>query len=86
MTPKEKANELIDKFMLYSVKKTEISKETMQYEFNYKIKRELAIECAIVAVDEIVESLHKFLYLHNKTFNIEYTFWQSVKTELETLK
>ena len=25
----------------------------MQYEFSYKIKRELALQCAIIAVDEI---------------------------------
>ena len=27
-----------------------------------------AKECAIVVADEIIESLHKFLYLHTKTF------------------
>ena len=59
MTPKEKANELIEKFMLYSCKKTEISKETMQYEYSYKIKRDLAIQCAIIAVDEIIDELKR---------------------------
>lgn len=84
MTPKEKANELIDKFMLYSVKKTEISKETMQYEFNYKIKRELAIECAIVAVDEIINAM-KMSY-HSISLSIDIAYLQSVKKELEKLK
>ena len=85
MTAKEKANELIDKFMLYSVQKTEISTETMQYEFNYKIKRDLAIQCAIIAVDEIIKVLHEKLYFHSKTLNIEYMFYKEVKTELEKL-
>ena len=84
MTPKEKANELIYKFMLYSVKKTEISKETMQYEFNYKIKRELAIECAIVAVDEIINAM-KMSY-HSISLSIDIAYLQSVKKELEKLK
>ena len=81
MTPKEKANELIDKFMLYSVKKTEISKETMQYEFNYKIKRELAIECTIIAVDEIINAM-KMGY-HSISLIIDIAYWQSVKKNLK---
>ena len=80
-TPEQKAEELIDKFMLYSVKKTELSKETIQYEFSYKIKRELAVKCAIVAVDEIIKS-NPYSHVGNSTIK----FWQSVKTELEKLK
>ena len=80
-TPEQKAEELIDKFMLYSVKKTELSKETIQYEFSYKIKRELAVKCAIVAVDEIIKS-NPYSHVGNSTIK----FWQLVKTELETLK
>ena len=79
MTPKEKANELIDKFMLYSVKKTEISKETMQYEFSYKIKRELAIECAIVAVDEILKAIP----MYTGNLNPTWKFYNEVKQQLE---
>lgn len=84
MTPEQKANELIDKFMLYSVKKIEISKETMQYEFNYKIKRELAIECTIIAVDEIINAM-KMSY-HSISLSIDIAYWLKVKNELETLK
>ena len=82
MTPIEKANELIEKFMLYSCKKTEISKETMQYEYSYKIKRYLAIQCAIIAVDEIIDELKREPYANYERI----VFWQSVKNELETLK
>ena len=70
--------------MLYSVKKTEISKETMQYEFNYKIKRELSIECSIVAVDEMIKEFKNSDSLYATKFLADY--WQSVKTELEILK
>ena len=80
MTAKEKANELVERFMLYSVVKTEISKEMMQYEYNYKIKRELAKDCAIIAVDEIIKS-NPYSAVGNSTSK----FWQEVKSELEKL-
>ena len=88
MNAKEKANELIEKFMLYSFVKTEISKETMQYEYNYKIKRELAKQCAIIAVDEIIDQWdYVDTYLANLggEFNPNLRYWQEVKTELEKL-
>lgn len=83
MTAKEKAKELVEKFMLYSVVKTEISKETMQYEYNYKIKRELAIQCAIIAVDEMINEFKKSDSLYATRFLADY--WQEVKSELEKL-
>jgi hypothetical protein len=61
MTPKEKAKELIDKyFYLFSVK----LENTID---NYEAK-----QCALIAVDEIIE-------FHNNLY------WQEVKQEIEKL-
>ena len=58
MTPKEKAEELVDKY----------------YEFHY-INYELAKQCALIAVDEILKTNPY------KARN----YWQEVKTEIEKL-
>jgi hypothetical protein len=41
MTPKEKAEELVEKFMLWKFQKCELSKKQ-------------AIKCALIAVDELI--------------------------------
>ena len=63
MTPKEKAKELIEKFIFINGNSF------------------FAKDCAIIAVDEIIENLH---WLEDSiNFDKAIRFWQEVKTELE---
>lgn len=65
MTPKEKAIVLVTKFTTFTT------------EF-YPNDTEMAVECAIVLVDEILE-VNK--YSHDTFLN----YWQEVKQEIEKL-
>jgi len=72
-TAKEKANQLLNKFYEAS-DGIAISK--------YQSKVELAKQCAIIAVDEILDSLN-YLPLGDSLNNKDY--WQEVKNELNQL-
>lgn len=72
MTPKEKADEI---FTHYHNLIQEIGGELGQ-EILVSI---LAKQCALVAVDELIESCYK------SGINYSYNFWQHVKKELEKL-
>ena len=74
MTPKEKAEELVDKFWdkLYAIPSfnnpTELAEQSKQ--------------CALICVDEILESHYKVLVgVMPKT----YDYWQEVKEEINKL-
>ena len=77
MTPKEKAKELVDKFDEFTI------------HHSWRFKNDDAIECALIAVDEIINSTHSYQYMlaadlfTRKTFKREY--WQEVKQEIEKL-
>ena len=78
MTPQEKALELVDKFKPYShfwVNDFGTQKE-------YELERlENAKECALIAVDEIIDAL-----LHHSWQNKnEISFYEEVKQEIEKL-
>ena len=86
MTPKEKADELIDK-MYY------IGRYDDKEDYNPAMAWERAKQCALIAVDE---TLNMFIEIHNKfqdvgllKFSVEeaatYKFWQEVKQEIEKL-
>jgi hypothetical protein len=62
MTPQEKAKELVEKYAIWSWNET-----VCDYE--------VAKQCALIAVDEIIK------YCHAE--HIEY--WEEVKTEIEKL-
>jgi hypothetical protein len=64
MTPQEKAVELVNKFSDYTVQESWQSK-------NY-----FAIECALIAVDEI---------LNLNDIDMEYSFYIEVKNEINKL-
>jgi thymidylate synthase len=64
MTPKEKAQELIDKM----------------YHYQWREKQR-AKECALIAVDEVIEALHEH---HWQNRNVT-EYWKEVKNELEKL-
>ena len=82
MTPKEKAEELVDKF--YPM-------------FTNSVRDTLAKQCALIAVDEMLSALDSFgytgcMYDDFETGRILYTddkdpseYWQEVKQEIEKL-
>jgi hypothetical protein len=75
MKPKEKAEELIDKFENYSF--MDIDKKISSFNS--------AKQCALVAVDEIINTgllLDSSIYVMVKT-SLDY--WQQVKQEIEKL-
>jgi flavin-dependent dehydrogenase len=66
MTPKEKAQELVDKY----------------YIFNH-IGNRHAIKCALIAVDEIIES--NPIAFDEEDNCIEKNWWKEVKKQIELL-
>ena len=86
MTPKEKANELIEKYIdlpinfpyIDTVDDLCIGSGYMTY---YS-----AVKCAIIAVDEIFDTLKKIPVEYYEIIYMQTYYWQSVKTELEILK
>ena len=74
MKPQEKANELIEKYL------------SLNDNFNKPIitDEQDAVKCAIVAVDEMIKEFKNSDSLYATKILADY--WQSVKTELETLK
>jgi hypothetical protein len=73
MTPKEKAEELIEEF--YKIEDSKLDEDAW-------IDSYLAKRCAMVAVDEIIREVdwHDF-ETPNKVLN----YWQEVKQEIEKL-
>lgn len=81
MKPKEKAKELVNKFMFTSFN---IQENTDDFKFKLLIQ---AKQCAFIAVDEIIKTLKdNDLYIGGET-NIDeiIRFWQEVKQEIENV-
>lgn len=70
MTPQEKAKDLVDRFYLYSTAPTH--------------NPEMAKQCALIAVDEILTAITFNMY-DEDAYNKEHNYWQEVKTEIEQL-
>ena len=71
MTPKEKAEELVQKFEEYGW----LDEKTSMWES--------AKQCAIIAVDEIIET---FIPKNNRNYLCEeIEYWQQVRTEIQNL-
>jgi hypothetical protein len=70
MTPKEKAKELVNKFVQFTPAEEE-------FEYDY------AKSCALIAVDEILED--NVDDMSEELFDIRIEYWQSVKQEIEKL-
>jgi hypothetical protein len=73
MTPKLKAIELVDKFMLHN------SYQSIVW-YNAK-------QCALIAVDEIIQNNKSFLRTNNELHNdngldSDLEYWQEVKQEI----
>lgn len=72
MTPKEKAIELVDKFMEHTVEWDNVTEYAFDSEYHAK-------QCALIAVDEIIKNDTIFLYVHHLDF------WKEVKHEINNL-
>ena len=81
-TPKEKAKELIEEYLNLPINFPYIDTIDKQCIGSGYMTYYSAVKCAIIAVDEIIDELKRNPHYIYK--RIEY--WQSVKTELETLK
>lgn len=84
MTPKEKANKLVNNFYLCMPFK-DIKLTSCDENKDLIIKMELlsAKQCALIAVDEIIAENKLFPY--NTIFYERINFWQEVKQEIEKL-
>ena len=70
MTPQEKAQELYNKY------------EQLGKDFTRGVSmREFAVQCALIAVDEILESVPQYPLITKGTHH----YWTSVKKEIEKL-
>ena len=77
LTPKEKANELVNKFSEYS--NDEYSECSEQFELNEnRIKN--AKQCALIAVDEILNNDNNFFNTYSQN-----DYWLQVKQEINNL-
>ena len=86
MTPKEKANELIEKFLNQPINFPYIDTVDKQCIGSGYMTYNSAVKCAIIAVDEIIEQWDYIdTYLANGMgeLNPNLRFWQSVKQQLE---
>ena len=73
MTPKEKAEELVSKFM-------EFTPAEERYEYPY------AVKCALIAVDEIIADYRSYRIKHWTTLEqaLEMSeYWNEVKKEID---
>ena len=69
MTPQEKAEELIDKFI-----------HPVRWKMGQEDVRERAKQCALIAVDEMLDNV-RFMYVEY----VYVKYWQEVKQEIEKL-
>jgi hypothetical protein len=70
MTPKEKANQLVDNYWLMD-------------KINPSLSKEQAKKCALIAVDELIKIHYLLTTTHDTSPSINY--WKDVKKELENL-
>jgi hypothetical protein len=72
MKPKEKAEELVEKF--YS--------RATSYSLDRKNQNENAKQCALIAVDEIMKQCYDY---RDIDLQASYDYWEEVKSEIEKL-
>jgi hypothetical protein len=75
MTPKEKATELVNKFYFKLSNNGSLSMGLNSCDARHKE----SIQCALIAVDEILKDNNKFIQT-----NLQYSYWQDVKTQIDT--
>jgi len=76
MTPQEKANELVNKFMEYS------HTDFIPYQGGYQMDSQIenAKQCALIAVDEIIQEMNSVMLP-----NPFKQYWSEVKQQIELL-
>ena len=82
MTPKEKAKELVAKFKSNVYKKAFANTDFM-YDRYYGLDDDMSIQCALIAVDEILNVINKN---DVDIWDIDILkYWREVKQEIENL-
>jgi hypothetical protein len=78
MTPKEKAEELVNKFM--NIKSLKLSDYS-------KIYHPTAKKCALITIDDILKSPSKVDWINEKDINFKpfFNYWKKVKQEIKKL-
>lgn len=79
MTPKEKAQELFNKYATYVV----------MWTGGVEVEKQNCKQCALIAVDEIIDALEEYDG-RNGTFELQnmdgdFRYWQKVKQEINKL-
>ena len=80
MTPKEKAEKLVDQYYSVFAKRLQLS-ESFTSSHRYKFCKPLAKECAFVAVNELINDCDATSPFEDQRLQ----FWQEVKKEIEKL-
>jgi len=75
MTPQKKAQELVDQYMDLS--------EEREYDTPRDMPKEMAIKCAMIAVDEIIANIEPSVSMDVIEARVNY--FQAVKEEIEKL-
>jgi hypothetical protein len=79
MTPKEKAEELYNKYLILIVD------DIIDMKIIYgTLTHKLAKQCVLIAVDEILNAITFNMY-DEESYNIEDKYWQEVKQQIELL-
>jgi hypothetical protein len=78
MTPQEKAKELIIKFLKLTSKHEGLETAGLG-------AITVAKQCALIAVDEMIEEVKLLLFINYTLLNDRLTYWQQVKQEIEKL-
>ena len=81
MTPKEKANELVDKFYQRFPLKMDVITTRGDLSWEYDNWEE-AKQCALIMVDEIIDAIDWHEFEHP---NKEFDYWYEVKQEINNL-
>jgi hypothetical protein len=77
MTPKEKAIELVKKFTEHT--------RIFDSQFGWHDNIESAKQCALLAVDEIIEATKQVVDRPDFNGIVFNTYWQQVKSEIQAL-
>jgi len=86
MTPKQKAEELVNKFKSNVYKKAFADTDLM-YDRYYGLDDEMAKQCALIAVDELIyfSSNQSLSVDFDSNYYCDYDFFIEVKKEIEAL-
>jgi hypothetical protein len=84
MTPKEKAEELVEKFK-FETKRSEIVNDLLLGDISVVFKHYKAKQCALIAVDEILNIKPNNPFIVNGYYKAPIQYWREVKQEIEKI-